>query len=491
MLDKQRKTITIASGILAFFLIFIFVFFTSFYDTNKERILSDEGSEKDQSISNEIQIVLPDKEVVNISNSKHVENIDLDTIRHDCSALITDDSILDKEYTFGVERLWPNPNQSSDDCRNSLKTFYAEKPVSEYIMPMPILTWRDIFDNIDTKIGTVITTLQNQQCKVPQGSLRFDYQDTCNARAMVEIAILMESCASVNNNTRAITATMGGNIDSPPTYNKYSHYRSNYDKTKRDTDLRRLEDLKGSSLNYWHELDTVDNSYFRSAYLRMECNANKHFISELFNEHEETKTTSHPTNLWELASRYGNPIALSSYVPRESDAMTLMLSNPIQTSIQFAKDSEISHNNFRLHKLKWNSDLRNTESSVLAGIADLSTFRNFLKEENIKCPNNCGFEDMSILFDSLNSNQVTRWNQFFTTAQVYKLPNDRVYWGLVAEGLAKHFNVKIDVEQLYERFISNTYQKLTSSDRAMIQSLADEKVVEIVRLRERTFRKGP
>lgn len=419
-------------------------------------------------------------------NSTPIHSIDMTSLRLACGGLITDESLWDKDQLFGEERFWPNPNLSTNECRKLLVSYFSKQPVMKYILPMPKLTWFDIFNNIEKKIEAVLSTLRNHNCTIPEGTSSTVLVNQCNSGALVETAILMESCVSVHD-VREIRATLGGDIYAPPGYNPHSHYRSSYDVVKRRSDLSRLNTLDVSTTEYWQRLDQIDNSFFRGAYLRMICTDNENYLLDLFNVHEETKTSSYPYVLCEIASRLRHPIAWVSYVPRGSDVPMFMLINPIQTALQHARDSELTHSNFRIHKIRWNSELVNRESSVLSGVADLKTFRSFLKQENVHCPNECDYDDMYIIFESLSEESRRTWSRFFNSIQFDKLTNDRVYWGFVADRLANELQINIDRDLLYERFIHEGLERIDPNNEVEIRSLANEKSNEIIRLRTRVL----
>lgn len=167
--------------------------------------------------------------------------------------------------------------------------------------------------------------------------------------------------------------------------------------------------------------------------------------------------------------------------------MVFMLINPVQTALQHARDSELLHENSRIHQSRWKNELVNKEFSVISGVADLQTFRSFLKQENIHCPNECVYEDMDAIFESLSEESRKNWRRFFTSAQFDKLANDRVYWGLVADRLANELQININRDLLYKRFISAGLKLLNSDGQKEIRSLAKEKSDEIMRLRSRVF----
>ena len=426
-----------------------------------------------------------DSSSINI-NEPIDHHVVITSLRQACRDLMTDESSWDKEQLVGKERLWPNPNLSTDECRELLVSYFSKQQIMKYIMPMPILTWFDIFDSIEMKIEAVLSTLRNQNCSIPVGTSSKDLGEQCDTSALVEIAILMESCASVYD-IRELRVTVGRDINAPPEYNPHSHYRSSYDVSKRRSDLSELNAMNASASEYWRSLDQIDNSFFRAAYLRLVCIDNENHLFNLFNVYEETKTSGHPYKLWEIASRLRHPIAWVSYVARGSDVMVFMLINPIQTALQHARDSELIHENAWIHQSRWKSELVNKESSVLSGVADLQTFRSFLKQENIHCPNECVYEDMDGIYESLSVGSRKKWRRFFTSAQFDKLVNDRVYWGLVADSLANELQININRDLLYERFINDGLKLLNSDDQNEIQSLAKEKSDEIMRLRTRVF----
>lgn len=444
------------------------------YGLNADEIELEHVSKKDDSDTSSTNI-----------NERITHPVDIKSLRQACRDLLTEESSWTKGQ-FGEERLWPDPNLSTEECRTLLASYFSKQPIMKYIMPMPIITWFDIFSNIEEKIEAVLSTLRNHNCSISVGTSSKDLDDQCDTKALVETAIFMESCASVYD-VRELRVIVGRDINAPPEYNRHSHYRSSYDVAKRTSDLNKLDEMHVTASEYWRRLDQIDISYFRAAYLRLVCIDNVNYLNDLFNVHEETKTSVYPYKLWEIASRLRQPIAWVSFVPRGADVMVFMLINPVQTALQHARDSELLHENSRIHQSRWKNELVNKEFSVISGVADLQTFRSFLKQENIHCPNECVYEDMDAIYESLSVERKKNWRRFFTSAQFDKLANDRVYWGLVADRLANELQININRDLLYERFINASLALLDSDGQKEIRSLANEKSDEIMRLRSRVF----
>ena len=424
-----------------------------------------------------------------IHDLENVRLIDLEELRKECQYLLRDDSTWNTDNNvLGMKRILPNPDQITQECQRALRNYFSGQQIMEYIMPMPPVLWQEIFTDIQEKTISLVSTLSEPNCQVPRGSYRSKLRKNdggkCDSSSIREIAILMESCASVFSNIREMGLTIGWDYDSAPDYNLYGHYKSGYDLQRYNSDLLDLKTLEKNSQKYVDLLAKMDSTFYKTAYLRMSCYSVLPEVSRLFNEQEETKTQILPTNVWAVAARLGDPIALANYVPRGSDGFTFMLINPIQTSIQYAKDCTFTHINAFFYKSRWNSQLRDIDSSILTGIADVKTFSKFLKDENIKCPGQCNFVEMNSIFSSMSQDDMKKWNRFFISNQVDKLNNDRVYWALVADGLAQEYGVKINRRLLYERFVDKGMSRLNVVDQKDLRMSVDFKVREIIASRK-------
>lgn len=246
MFDKPQNRLITRSCVLI--LILTVVLFNNPALTEENQTSTEYGLNTDKiELEHVRKIDYSDSSSTNI-NERTAHPVDITSLRQACRDLLTDVTSWTKGQS-GEERLWPDPNLSTEECRTLLESYFSKQPIMKYIMPMPILTWFDIFSNIEEKIEAVLSTLRNQNCAIPVGTSSTDLDDQCDTNALVETAILMESCASVFD-VREERVIVGRDINAPPEYNRHSHYRSSYDVAKRRSDLNKLDEMHVTASEY-------------------------------------------------------------------------------------------------------------------------------------------------------------------------------------------------------------------------------------------------
>ena len=223
------------------------------------------------------------------------------------------------------------------DCLAALDGYFHGKPVYSTILPVaraPV--WADVFDDPAAARGRALETLAAGTCDVPNGDIRRDLGDVCDARSMVEQAILLRECS------RNHESVVG-----------YEHF---------DRELSKIEGVADNTV-YWRRRNAIEEDVFRSAWLAERCAAvSADAIAPLdhFDISAGDINVSHPAHsfyperplspseakfyrleeaerLIEKAARLGDAWALSEFRGDAAHVERLFPSDPLQAYIHEAE----------------------------------------------------------------------------------------------------------------------------------------------------------
>ncbi len=132
-------------------------------------------------------------------------------------------------------------------CLAALDEYFLDRPVSSSILTVadaPV--WRDVFDDPGSARDGTVKTLAEGICDVANGEIRQDLGDDCDARSMVEQAVLLRECSR-----------------DPGRYATYDYFEQL---------LSRIEHIADNSI-YWQRRNAIEEDVFRSAWLGERCAA--------------------------------------------------------------------------------------------------------------------------------------------------------------------------------------------------------------------------
>lgn len=133
------------------------------------------------------------------------------------------------------------------ECLAVLDGYFLGKPVYSTVLPVadaPV--WEAVFDDPAAARHGTLETLAERTCDVPNGEIRRDLGDVCDARSMVEQAVLLRECS------RNHDSVVG-----------YEHF---------DRELSKIEGIADNSV-YWRRRNAIEVDVFRSAWLAERCAA--------------------------------------------------------------------------------------------------------------------------------------------------------------------------------------------------------------------------
>ena len=239
------------------------------------------------------------------------------------------------------------------DCLAVLDGYFLGKPVYSTILPVadaPV--WADVFEDPAAARDGTLETLAEGTCEVPNGDIRRDLVDVCDARSMVEQAVLLRECS------RNHESVVG-----------YEYF---------DREMSKIEGIADNSV-YWRRRNAIEEDVFRSAWLAERCTAVSadatapldHFDISVDDIH-----VSHPPHsfypdrplnpseakfyrqeeaerLIEKAARLGDAWALSEFRGDAVHVERLFLSDPLQA---FIHEAELQVRKVRLRYRREHSD---------------------------------------------------------------------------------------------------------------------------------------
>ena len=116
-----------------------------------------------------------------------------------------------------LSALCPSPLEAiSVACDEALQGHYRSRSVlaslhwypggepQEWWSPLPINhapVWDDLFGDPSSLRLRVATAIRRAECVVPEGTVRHDLRDTCDARSMTELGLLFEACLPLGRAT--------------------------------------------------------------------------------------------------------------------------------------------------------------------------------------------------------------------------------------------------------------------------------------------------
>ena len=222
-------------------------------------------------------------------------------------------------------------------CLAVLDGYFLGKRVYSTILPVadaPI--WADVFDDPVAARGGTLATLAEGTCEVPNGDIRRGLGEVCDARSMVEHAVLLRECS------RDHESVVG-----------YDHF---------DRELSKIEGIADNSV-YWRRRNAIEEDVFRSAWLAERCAAvavDATAPLDYFDISLEDIHVSHPPHsfypdrplspsearfygleeaerLIERSARLGDAWALSEFQGDEAHVERLFRSDPLQAYIHEAE----------------------------------------------------------------------------------------------------------------------------------------------------------
>ena len=132
-------------------------------------------------------------------------------------------------------------------CLAALDEYFLNRPVSSSILTVadtPV--WQDVFDDPGSARDGTVKTLAEGTCDVANGEIKQNLGDDCDARSMVELAVLLRECSRDHD-----------------LFVTYDHFEQK---------LSRIEDIADNSI-YWQRRNVIEEDVFRSAWLGERCTA--------------------------------------------------------------------------------------------------------------------------------------------------------------------------------------------------------------------------
>ena len=222
-------------------------------------------------------------------------------------------------------------------CLAALDEYFLNRPVSSSILTVaetPV--WQDVFDDPGSARDGTVKTLAEGTCGVANGEIRQDLGDECDARSMVELAVLRRECS--RNHDLAVG---------------YDHFEQK---------LSRIEDIVDNSI-YWQRRNAIEEDVFRSAWLGEKCSAfpvdalaplyhfeisaddiylshppHSFYPDRPLDDHEvDDYIREEAARLIEMAARLGDAWALSEFQGDAAHVERLFRTNPTQAYIHEAE----------------------------------------------------------------------------------------------------------------------------------------------------------
>lgn len=133
------------------------------------------------------------------------------------------------------------------ECLAILDAYFQDRPVSFGILAVadtPV--WHDVFDDPGSAIDGTARTLAEATCDVANGKIRQDPGGDCDARSVVELAVLRRECS------------------------RSHEWTVRYDAFEQR--LSRIEHIADNTI-YWQRRNAIEEDVFRSAWLGEKCAA--------------------------------------------------------------------------------------------------------------------------------------------------------------------------------------------------------------------------
>ena len=144
-------------------------------------------------------------------------------------------------------------------CLRALDERYLDRPATYYEAP-PILavrdfTWREIFRDPVADRGAAASALRRSECLVPEGDIRPDRHDACEAPALARLSILHKACGQTIGEEELLGR-----------YARDAHLRELY-----DLDLELISPETTDLIEYYRQRDEVDDLWFRVTWQAGKC----------------------------------------------------------------------------------------------------------------------------------------------------------------------------------------------------------------------------
>ena len=411
------------------------------------------------------------------------ENENFQSVQIHCRDIRT---VKERSFHFSeIEegREWVYAEGSSVECEEALIDYFYPKPVMRSIVPISEFTWQRIFKDVDEKILKVVETLPDEECKLEAGNIKTELYQKCRARERVEIAVLMESCEIVLPYISSWWTNGIPYIGVPPDYNKRQHFKSSIYSLERERELRSLDQSSKSEPINLDAKWEINELFYRTAFLKFQCHRYGHQIWRLYNDDSLLEPFKYIDVLWGESARYGDEFALVNHIPRGRDRAVFMRLNPVQTAIQYAKDSEFNHVNRHRYGSYESRQLSESEYRIFPGNPDMNTFKGFLKESGVSCGPPCDYRSLNRMLHDLTDDLKGKWYRFSLDKQLELIQNERLYWALVADSLAGELDIPIDREALHSRFVGDRFSQLDQRTRGLLEEVVDGKVRTILALK--------
>ena len=153
-------------------------------------------------VRNEISILKREEEnllpLVEIqSNVQHVEML---LAKESPESSTEFETISDSGTIHPSELCKPVFGMLSEQCFESLGTYFLDKPfVWEGFSWLPLpLTYRRVFENPEVDRLNVIEALENPNCRLEQGEVRWDLKDVCHAESIANYSNFLYLCKDLD-----------------------------------------------------------------------------------------------------------------------------------------------------------------------------------------------------------------------------------------------------------------------------------------------------
>ena len=198
----------------------------------------------------------------------------------------------------------------TEECWDALETHFLPLPVARAILPVPPLTWRDVFSDIAADIDAVDAALADEDCAVPAGEIRPELAPRCAARAMAELHVLRNACARLSYAPSFSLSRAGFDLESLRMTNwsrmDRAPYKRNVNSAVREKTLARWAEEAPDQEAYLAGRKRVDELYYRTAWKRVRCAASEEMVAWMHGDRWR--------GLLGHAARLGDEFALAGHV---------------------------------------------------------------------------------------------------------------------------------------------------------------------------------
>lgn len=287
---------------------------------------------------------------------------------------------------------YPHLNDVSEDCRQALDARFWGAPVAKALFPLERpLTWSDVFNDVPARFETVAAAVEDPECQVHAHDLRPDLAERCAARDMTELAVLGDMCGDLVGEfddlthfadldsevyLSALSASSRrqaiGNLDSGQRYTGNIVYGRMPSQAHEALNARLVDQAE-----YWRTRERIDDDYFRTAWARTRCEAERDTLSTMLARKEKWG------DLMLRAAGLGDEFALTHRQLSRGRALKLIDSNLALAWVHLAKldSAAVDAEQRRVDRL--------AREQLMANPPHIENRLRTLEMAGIKCPPPC------------------------------------------------------------------------------------------------------